>query len=280
MWRPPDSTKLPTGEADLINYGRELMVNTGAYFGPNGSIAHITNGMNCQNCHLLAGKKIWGNNLSAVTATYPAFKHRSGRVETVFNKVSDCFERSLSGTPPDSSSREMQAIIAYINWVGSEVPKGVVPKGSTIRPLAFLDRPADSARGAQVYALQCARCHMNDGQGVMGGNNLTYQYPPLWGPNSYTSGATLHRVSKLAGFVRYNMPFDVTDSTKLLTDEEAWDVAAFVNSHPRPSIDLRADWPDISKKFFDYPFGPYSDTFSERQHKYGPYGPIKESQKI
>ncbi|HTH31559.1 MAG TPA: hypothetical protein VL946_09415, partial [Lacibacter sp.] len=61
-----------------------------------------------------------------------------------------------------------------------------------------------------------------------------------------------------------------------LSDEEAWDVAAFVNSQPRPSKNLSSDWPDISKKPIDHPFGPYADTFTEQQHKYGPFAPIKE----
>lgn len=59
-----------------------------------------------------------------------------------------------------------------------------------------------------------------------------------------------------------------------LTNEEAWDVAAFVNSLPRPSKTFKEDWPDISKKPFDHPFGPYADTFSQQQHKYGPFKPI------
>ena len=60
----------------------------------------------------------------------------------------------------------------------------------------------------------------------------------------------------------------------LLTDEEAWDVAAFVNSQPRPKADLKKDWPNISAKPVDHPFGPYTDGFSEEQHKYGPFQPI------
>jgi thiosulfate dehydrogenase len=41
------------------------------------------------------------------------------------------------------------------------------------------------------------------------------------------------------------------------------------------------DWPNISKKPIDHPFGPYADVFSEKQHKYGPYKPIKiEQEKI
>ena len=64
-----------------------------------------------------------------------------------------------------------------------------------------------------------------------------------------------------------------------LTDEECWDVAAFVNSQPRPKKDLTGDWPNIAKKPIDHPFGPYADGFSEEQHKYGPFKPIIEARK-
>ena len=70
------------------------------------------------------------------------------------------------------------------------------------------------------------------------------------------------------------MPQGVTHASPQLSDEEAWDVAAYVNSQPRPAKDLSADWPDISKKPVDRPFGPCADTFPEQQHKYGPFGPI------
>lgn len=71
------------------------------------------------------------------------------------------------------------------------------------------------------------------------------------------------------------MPFkQATHDMPKLSTEEAWDVAAYVNSQSRPKKDLSKDWPDISKKPFDHPFGPYADDFSESQHKYGPYKPI------
>jgi len=73
------------------------------------------------------------------------------------------------------------------------------------------------------------------------------------------------------------MPFDQTLTGPTLTDEEAWDVAAFISSQPRPEKKFPEDWPKIEKKPVDYPFGPYADNFSELQHKYGPFIPIKES---
>jgi thiosulfate dehydrogenase len=76
-----------------------------------------------------------------------------------------------------------------------------------------------------------------------------------------------------------NMPQGVSYVSPQLTDEEAWDVAAFINTQSRPDMNIQKDWPDISKKPFDHPFGPYADAFSEQQHKLGPFGPIKKAAK-
>ena len=114
-------------ERALVIYGEELIANTSKYLGPNGSVAHVTNGMNCQNCHLNAGRKTWGNNYGAVAANYPKFRDRSGSIETVYKRVTDCMERSLNGSALDSNSREIKAMIAYIKWVGHGVEKDSVP---------------------------------------------------------------------------------------------------------------------------------------------------------
>ena len=63
-----------------IRYGRNLIAHTAQYLGPKGSVAAITNGMNCQNCHLDAGTKPWGNNYGSVASTYPRFRDRSGNI--------------------------------------------------------------------------------------------------------------------------------------------------------------------------------------------------------
>ncbi len=73
------------------------------------------------------------------------------------------------------------------------------------------------------------------------------------------------------------MPFGPTQLPPQLTDEEAWDVAAFVNSQPRPEKKFPGDWPKPETKPEDYPFGPFTDKFSALQHKYGPFVPIKEA---
>jgi thiosulfate dehydrogenase len=89
----------------------------------------------------------------------------------------------------------------------------------------------------------------------------------------------MYQLSKFAGYIKNNMPFGTTFTNPQLTVEQAWDVAAFVNSKPRPSTNLSMDWPDISAKPLDYPFGPYADSFSAGQHKYGPFLPVQQSHK-
>lgn len=263
-----------------VIYGEDIIANTSRYFGPKGTVLQTTNGMNCQNCHLKAGKQAWGNNYGAVFSTYPRFRDRSGTIETVYKRVNDCLERSLNGKALDTSSKEMKAIVAYINWVGKDVKKGEKPEGFGITQLPYLDRPANPANGKVVYLAKCQRCHGANGGGLANANGIGYTYPPLWGEHSFNTGAGLLRLSRFAGYVRDNMPFgEASHFAPALTEEEAWDVAAFVNSQPRPHKDLSSDWPDISKKPIDHPFGPFSDGFSEEQHKFGPFKPIAEARK-
>ncbi len=276
VWKAPDWVEMDKEpNAAELHYGKELVANTAEYLGPTGKVKAMSNGMNCQNCHLQAGTMPLGNNYSAVAATYPKFRARSGTEEDIQKRINDCFERSLNGKPLSRDSKEMKAMVAYINWVGKEVPKGEVPVGSGLYEVPLLDRAADPAKGKLVYENQCASCHQANGKGMAKPNGSGYLYPPLWGENSYNHGAGLYRISRFAGYVKANMPLGATFEQPILSDEEAWDVAAFVNSMDRPKKDLTKDWPDISKKPMDHPFGPFSDSFTEEQHKFGPYKPIK-----
>lgn len=276
-WHAPDISTLDNHpDKAKILYGKDLIARTAYYLGPNGTLAKMTNGMNCQNCHLEAGTKVFGNNYGAVFATYPKYRPRSGTKENIQKRVTDCFERSLNGSAPDSSSVEMQAIVAYINWLGKEVPKGQKPNGSGFKDLAFLDRPADPVKGKVAYAQKCQSCHQVNGEGVKSADGILYTYPPLWGEHSYNIGAGLYRLASFAKYIKYNMPFGADYLHTQLSDEEAWDLAAFVNSQPRPSKDLKKDWPKTEEKPFDHPFGPYADGFSEIQHKFGPFQQIKD----
>jgi thiosulfate dehydrogenase len=278
MWTAPDWTTVEEEEnADEIRYGKELIANTSEFLGPNGSVRTMSNGMNCQNCHLKAGRLPLGNNYGGVFSTYPRVRARSGTSEDIFKRINDCFERSLNGEPLELESPELKAMAAYINWVGKGVPKGEKPAGAGIYELPLLDRAANPARGKVVYEDFCQRCHGANGEGLARDDGVSGNYPPLWGPGSYTTAAGLYRLSRFAGFVKVNMPFGATFESPILTDEESWDVAAYVNSLERPEKFFAQDWPDISTKPMDHPFGPYDDGFEETQHKYGPFRPIQEA---
>lgn len=275
LWRAPDSTLLAREtNRDLIYYGRDLIAHTSRYLGPNGSVASITNGMNCQNCHLQAGTKPFGNNYGKVASTYPKLRARSGEVEDIPRRINDCIQRSLNGDALDRDSREMRAMVAYMLWVGRAVNKTDVYDGFGLLDLKPLDRAADPVAGKRVYTEHCVRCHGINGEGQKAPNDIEWTYPPLFGDASYNTGAGLYRLSRFAGYVKANMPDGTTFDKPVLTDEQAWDVAAYVNSMARPTKHFAGDWPDVTKKPFDHPFGPYADSFPEAQHKYGPFAPI------
>ncbi len=274
-WKAPDETTIPkTPEGELIKYGKELIVHTSRYLGPKGTVASLTNGMNCQNCHLNAGQQLYANSFSMVASTYPKFSPRSGKPQSVEGRVNDCMERSLNGKKLDTAGKEMQAMVAYIKWVGSNVPQGSKQALAGTQKLAFPERKADTAKGKIVYTGKCMSCHGENGEGVLAADSSLYTYPPLWGRHSYNVSAGIFMLSKMAGFIKNNMPLGATYKNPQLTEEEAWDIAAFINSQPRSNKTFNHDWPDISKKPADYPFGPYSDTFNQAQHKYGPLKPI------
>ena len=275
-WHGADSYQIPFGtiQGSLIWYGQQLIANTAYYLGPAGVVAHISNGMNCQNCHLQAGTLPFANNFGKTYATYPQFRARSNSMQTIYGRITDCFQRSLNGTAPDTATLEMRAMYAYIKWLGQDVAKNANLLGTGSEKLPYLNRAANAAEGQRVYIATCSSCHGVNGQGQLGVTGSGYAYPPLWGANSYNDGAGLYRVGAFAGYVKNNMPLGTTYHTPQLSVEQAWDVAAFVNSQPRPHKDQSMDWPNIRTKPVDFPFGPYIDSFSEQQHKYGPFKPI------
>jgi thiosulfate dehydrogenase len=279
-WMPAalDSIEDPA-QKSLAEYGKELIIHTSKYLGPKGSVKQISNGLNCQNCHLKAGTAVFGNNYGSVNSMYPKFRARSGSIENIYKRIIDCIERSLNGTALDTNAHEMRAIATYINYISSNVPKGKKAEGSGLKDMALLDRAADPEKGKLVYETKCASCHQANGGGTYTADKKEYTYPALWGPNSYNDAAGLYRISNFAKFVKYNMPQGTTHEDPQLTDEEAWDVAAFVNSQSRPHKEVPKDWPNRSKKPMDHPFGPYTDSFSEKQHKFGPFQAIISFQK-
>src|SRR5204862_6873977 len=102
--------------------------------------------------------------------------------------------------------------------------------------IPFLSRAADPAKGSVIYSARCKSCHGENGEGVLSSDSINFRYPPVWGNHSYAESAGMYRLSKLASFIKNNMSIGATHQNPQLTDEESWDVAAFINSQPPPKI--------------------------------------------
>jgi thiosulfate dehydrogenase len=280
IWEVPDTSRIPKDEfGDLIKYGRNLVLNTAYYIGPEGKVGkYLGNKMNCTNCHLEAGTKPYAFNFFSTHARYPQYRARENKVLTLGDRINNCIERPHNGKHLPLDSKEIIAISSYIKWLGSKVPVNEHVEGDTPLNLAFPNRSADPVKGEEIYKRDCSSCHGKNGRGKMRKNNVSYEYPPLWGDSSYQAGSSVHRLVKLSAFVYANMPHKIANyNNPQLTVEEAYDVCAFINNdliHKRPSAVTKKDYSNTKYKPIDYYKGPYLDTFSEQQHKYGPYKPI------
>ena len=243
-WRAPSLDSL--GDDSLsaaIRRGHALVVATAE------SLPRFVGGnLNCTSCHLDDGRRGTAAPLTGSFARYPRYIERTGAVVSMADRINYCMTRSLAGSRLPNDSREMQAMLAYLAFLSRGVPIGshLVEAGMPAMPRG----DGDTARGAEVYRTTCARCHGADGGGMV-------KVPALWGPKSYSIGASMARLERAASFVRHNMPFDKPGT---LTDHEAYDVAAYITSRPRP---------DMPRKQYDWPLGgaPADVPYDTRGHR-------------
>jgi thiosulfate dehydrogenase len=201
--------------------------------------AYVGNGLACSHCHLDAGRVAYAAPFAGLTGVFPEYRRRRGSVESLEQRINDCFLRSMNGTPLPSGSNEMTGLLAYIAWLSRGVPTGAEVQGRGFR---YIEPPSppDPARGRILYDEKCAMCHGKAGEGVVGPLHQ-YTFPPLWGPQSFNDGAGMARVSVAAAFVKEKMP---VGSAATLTDQQAYDIAAYFTAQPRPAFAGHAqDWP-------------------------------------
>lgn len=283
IWFAPDTADIPDDEfGDMVRYGRELVLNTAYYLGPEGTVGqYLGNKMNCTNCHLDAGTRPFGLNYLSTHGRYPQYRARENMILTCADRINNCVERPHNGRPLPLDSKELNAIQCYIKWLGTNIPVEGRVEGDKGMEIKLPNYALSPAKGKFIYTNQCARCHGANGEGKLLSSGVTYEYPPLWGKDSYQPGSSMYRVIKAAQFIKANMPNDKSSyEHPFLSDIDALQVAAYVNSdeHERPKK-TGLDYPDPKKKAVDYPFGPYDDPFTEKQHKYGPYQPIIDYRK-
>jgi len=165
-------------------------------------------------------------------ARYPQYNSRAGRVISIEDRVNGCFRRSMNGTTLPADGPDMRDIVSYLAFLSWRTPVG---HPTAARQDRFAALSADTTSGRTIFDSVCARCHGDRGQG-------TSVAPPLWGAASFNIGAGMARVRTAASFIRDNMPFDRPGS---LTDQQAFDVAAFVVAQPRPDLPGKEyDWPN------------------------------------
>ncbi|MBO9540749.1 c-type cytochrome [bacterium] len=232
-FNPPSEAMLPSDvRGETIRYGQRIVTQTGVFAKP-----YVGNALSCTNCHLEAGRKPKAAPYVGVYASFPQYRARSGKVDRIEDRINDCFQRSLNGKALPYESREMTALVAYMAWLSEGVPTGMKVEGqgfSRISPSA----PPDAKRGSQVYGTSCAQCHGPDGQG-------TAAFPPLWGERSFNIGAGMARLDTAAAFIKWNMPLGQGGT---LSDQQAYDVAAYLLSQPRPDFGPKVhDWPKGGK---------------------------------
>lgn len=225
-FQPPQESELPDNAyGKMVMDGYALFVDT-----KRQAPQFVGNGLNCTNCHLDQGRMANSAPLWGAYPMYPAYRKKNDKVNTFAERLQGCFQFSMNGgKPPAADSREITALSTYAYWLSTKAPVGIELPGR-----GYPDVPAPAggynlARGAAVYKQQCAICHGDNGQGQKVGQD--YIMPPLWGKDSYNWGAGMHRINTAASFIKHNMPLGKANS---LSDEQAWDVAAFVNTHERP----------------------------------------------
>ncbi|SSC66102.1 c-type cytochrome [Ciceribacter selenitireducens] len=211
---------------------------------------HVGNDLNCTSCHLNAGTVADGSPYVGVSAFFPSYAPRAGKEITMVDRINGCFRRSMNGKPLKPESEDMQAMVAYFDWMKGETkPEDKVPG----RGVGKIDQSLapDPVNGEKIYAAQCAVCHGANGEGLKDETGRIV-YPALWGDRSFNIGAGMARTYTAAAFVKRNMPIGFHEKFPLgqggLSDQEALDVAEYFSHMPRPDFpDKVKDWPNGGK---------------------------------
>ena len=229
-WSAPTESEIPNDSLGAaIRRGLALL-----RFTPESLPQYASSSLRCTSCHQNDGAKATSAPLTGTHARFPRYLSRSAAVVTLADRVNYCLTRSLAGNALPHESREMADILAYLAFISRGFPVGRA-KGTADGLLPMKDTlVGDAARGAELFPAKCAICHGVDGGGVG-------VFPALWGSRSYSIGASMARQERAASFISHNMP---QTSAGTLTAQEAFDLAAFINSHPRPdSPGKEQDWP-------------------------------------
>jgi len=246
---PPPENAMPDGEfGKIVKQGEQIFLHTRQYAG-----AFVGNRLDCASCHLDAGRRANSAPMWGAFVAYPAFRTKDGTVNTFAARIQGCFSYSMNGKPPPLGDPVLVALESYAYWLAKGAPVGTKMAGAGYPKLPAPALPADYARGQHVYDARCALCHGADGHGQTSDGRPAF--PALWGPDSFNWGAGMHQVGNAAGFIQANMPLS---QAWTLSDQDAWDVALFIDSQERPQDPRFAGTVEATRKqFHDTPDSMY-----------------------
>ena len=229
---PPADSEIPEGPVgDAIKRGRDIFVDTPRY-----AAKYVGNSMACAQCHLDSGRRENSAPMWAAYVQYPKFRAKNNKINTLEERINGCFQYSMNaqaspaGKAPPPGDDVYKELMTYMYWLADGAPTGEEMHGGGYIKLKETKFGYDVKRGLAVYEQNCALCHGADGQGRREADGKV-RFPPLWGAEAYNWGAGMSRIDTAAGFIKANMPLSKPYS---LTDQEAWDVAAYIDSHERP----------------------------------------------
>lgn len=215
---------------DEIIYGYNLTNETHVY-----AEDKVGANLSCTSCHAGAGLQDTVASLVGVTADYPKYIARAGDIVTIEKRINGCMVRSMNGEAFEADSEELNAMVAYFDYISEDVEKGQKRPWAKSADMKQVPTP-NVQDGEKLYNKSCISCHAADGSGI--GANTG---PALWGEDSFNDGAGMARISKMAGFIQAYMPIG---QEMTLTDQEASDLAAYILMQDRPEWGKHdKDWP-------------------------------------
>ncbi|NOQ30327.1 MAG: c-type cytochrome [Helicobacteraceae bacterium] len=231
----------PKGKiGEAVKLGEELVNNTNTH--PLTS-QFVGNDLKCKSCHIDGANNV--GTFRGVASKFPIYSKRENVIETLQDRVNNCFIRSMNGAKPLTDTKAPIAITTYITWLssGSVINVDPVTNGSQ-KNIPLLKKFTDIQKkathknylnGKKLFDQKCASCHGKNGKG-------NSAFPPLWGKNksgkwiSYNAGAGMSKLHKASLWIQSNMPLGQGGT---LSDIESADITLYIDAQPRAEFDLK-----------------------------------------
>ncbi len=235
----------------------------------------VGNKLQCKSCHLKGsdGKPGTGLGISTFIGTataFPAYSKREKTVQSLQDRINNCFMRSMNGKRPIIDTEASMAMATYITWLSDGMEMHMDNKrpcspltsdkwAKSAKKMAGIQKKATHANyvnGQKLFEAKCAACHGKNGAG-MG------TFPPLWGKNdkgewlANNTGSGVSKLNKGAAWVQSNMPLGQGGTLK---DQEAADIMLYVDAQPRADFDLNKGLLPTEK------MGYYNSKVHEEKH--------------